>query len=71
MKEFLEYATSKGIKSIDVDTLIVISDFFEKEQSSLTVIKRKRTLLRDFCEWAYRKDEDLIISDIDIENYLK
>jgi hypothetical protein len=71
MKEFLEYAKSKGVKSIDVDTLVVISDFFESEQSSLTVIKHKRTLLRDFCEWAYRKDDDWSISDIDIENYLK
>ena len=33
MKEFIEYAKSKGIKSIDIDTLCLISTFLKKQES--------------------------------------
>tara|TARA_R110000796_G_scaffold97429_2_gene204430 strand:- start:12797 stop:13075 length:279 start_codon:yes stop_codon:yes gene_type:complete len=33
MKEFLEYAKSKGVKSIDVDTLCLINDFLKEQES--------------------------------------
>tara|TARA_R110000851_G_C12640219_1_gene518914 strand:+ start:150 stop:431 length:282 start_codon:yes stop_codon:yes gene_type:complete len=43
MKEFLEYAKRKGVKSIDLDTLCLINDFFKEtksKQSSLNVVRQ-------------------------------
>lgn len=33
MKEFLEYAKSKGVEEIDVDMLCLLSDFFKETKS--------------------------------------
>ena len=33
MKKFIEYAKSKGVKSIDVDTLCLINDFLKEQES--------------------------------------
>ena len=33
MKEFLNYAKSKGVKSIDIDTLSLISNFLKERES--------------------------------------
>ena len=33
MKEFIDYAKSIGIKSIDIDTLCLISTFLKKQES--------------------------------------
>jgi len=38
MKEFLEYAKSKGVKEIDVDTLCLLSDFFKERKNKQFVI---------------------------------
>ena len=33
MKEFIDYAKSIGVKSIDIDTLCLIDDFFKQQES--------------------------------------
>ena len=33
MKEFIDYAKSIGIKSIDIDTLCLLSTFLKKQES--------------------------------------
>lgn len=38
MKEFLEYAKSKGVKEIDVDTICLLSDFFKETKNKQFVI---------------------------------
>ena len=50
MKEFIDYAKSIGIKSIDIDTLCLISTFLKKQeskQSSLNGVVKQSELLSD------------------------
>lgn len=67
MKEFLEYAKSKGIKEIDVDILCLLNDFFKEtknEQFAITdVVVEKRALCdcQGNCEILTPKGEKTLI----------
>ena len=63
MKEFLEYAKSKGVETIDVDLLCLISDFLEKKESkqfSLQVVSDRRELLKKW--WKYFDEESVAVN---------
>ena len=42
-----------------------------KQLLSLHNVSQQRELLKAFCDWAYDKNEDCIVSDYDIDKYLK
>ena len=41
------------------------------QQLLLHNVSQQRELLKVFCDWAYDKNEDCIVSDYDIDKYLK
>jgi hypothetical protein len=54
MKEFLEYAKSKGVKSIDVDTLCLINDFLKEQESKQSSLNGVGCSLPDKDVFVYR-----------------
>jgi hypothetical protein len=73
MKEFLKYAKSIGIKSIDIDTICLIDDFFkqqESKQSSLNGVSNRRELLLSYHKFL-QEYLSLDVSDVWVNEYLK
>jgi hypothetical protein len=73
MKEFIDYAKSIGIKSIDIDTLCLISTFLKKQeskQSSLNGVvaslpSKDEMYLRELQEFKEVVKIDAAVSRID------
>jgi hypothetical protein len=75
MKEFLKYAKSIGIKSIDIDTICLIDDFFkqqESKQSSLNGVSHQRELLNAFILHVNSQLSDIDqFSNLWVDEFLK
>ena len=73
MKEFIDYAKSIGIKSIDIDTLCLLSTFLKKQeskQSSLNGVvaslpSKDEMYLRELQEFKEVVKIDAAVSRID------